>query len=118
MGFYKWRPSKAQAKSFAAQMELIQRFCDENHIDYSNSMDSYYFVLNGVKYRVSNHSVETSNKSATDELGRQVHRVCHEDGRQENTIYIHASKTRIVEIFNDLKAGRILDGRGNRKEIK
>lgn len=118
MGFYKWKPSKTQAKSFAIQMDLIQKFCDENHISYSSSMDSYYFTLNGVKYRVSNHSVETSNKSATDELGRQVHQIYHEGGRREDTVYIHASKTRIIEIFNDLKDGQILDGRGNKKENK
>lgn len=118
MGFYKWKPSRAQAKSFAVQMELVQKFCDENCIGYSSSMDSYYFTLNGVKYRVSNHSVEASNKSAVDELGRQVHQIYHEGEREENTIYIHAGKTRIIEIFNDLKAGWILDGRGNKKEGK
>lgn len=40
MGFYKWKPSKAQAKSFAVQMDLIQKFCDENRISYSSSMNS------------------------------------------------------------------------------
>lgn len=33
------------------------------------------------------------------------------------TVYIHAGKTRIIEIYNDLKAGYQLDGRGNRKAV-
>ena len=36
----------------------------------------------------------------------------HEDGRRDDTIYIHASKTRIIEIYNNLKDGKKLDGRG------
>ena len=67
------------------------------------------------KYRVSNHSVEKSNATAYDELGRKVHPIYHEGGREEDTVYIHASKTRIIQIYNDLKAGYELDGRGNRK---
>lgn len=34
---------------------------------------------------------------------------------EEDTVYIHASKTRIIQIYNDLKDGYELDGRGNRK---
>lgn len=40
----------------------------------------------------------------------------HQDGREDNTVYIHASKTRIIEIYNDIVAGYKLDGRGNRKD--
>ncbi len=111
----KWKPSKAQAKAFAVQMDLIQRFCDENHIDYSSSMDSYYFTINDVKYRVSNHSVEASNASAVNELGQLVHQIYHSEGRRNDTVYIHASKTRIIDIYNDIKNGWILDGKGYRK---
>lgn len=38
----------------------------------------------------------------------------HETKRKDNTVYIHAGKTRIIEIYNDLKAGYKLDGKGYR----
>ena len=112
---YKWRPSKSRAKEFAKLMGEIDEFCAKNNISNSSTNDSYYFRINGGKYRVSNHSVEKSNVTAYDELGRKVHEVYHEGGREEDTVYIHASKTRIIQIYNDLKAGYELDGRGNRK---
>lgn len=111
----KWKPSKTQAREFAKQMEEIDDFCIENHITSSSTNDSYYFTLNGVKYRVSNHSVESSNKGMYDSFGNQIRDSYHPDGRKEDVIYIHASKTRIIEIYNDLKNGYELDGRGNRK---
>lgn len=78
--------------------------------------DSYYFTINGVNYRVSNHSVETSNKAAYDEVsGAKQRPLYHDDGRKDDTVYIHAGKSRIIEIYNDLEAGFKLDGRGNRK---
>lgn len=110
-----WKPSKSKAKEFAKLMDEIDEFCTKNNISNSSTNDSYYFRINGKKYRVSNHSVEKSNATAYDELGRKVHEVYHEGGREEDTVYIHASKTRIIQIYNDLKAGYELDGRGNRK---
>lgn len=116
MGFYrKWAPSKQARKEFAQKMDEIDQFCIDNHISNSSTNDSYYFTLNDKHYRVSNHSVEASNKSAYNDLGMKVHEVYHPEGREENTIYIHAGKTRIIQIYNDLKAGYELDGRGNRK---
>lgn len=35
--------------------------------------------------------------------------------RRDDTIYIHASKTRVKEIYQNLEAGKVLDGRGNVK---
>jgi hypothetical protein len=97
-------------------MDEIADFCRENGIQQSYNGDSYYFKLNGIQYRVSNHSVEASNAAAFDTItGEQRRDVYHRDGRESNTVYIHASKTRIIEIYNDLKAGYDLDGRGNRK---
>lgn len=47
------------------------------------------FTLNEVKYRVSNHSVESSNEAAYDEVaGVKRRSLYHEDGREEDTIYI------------------------------
>ena len=74
------------------------------------------FTINGVNYRVSNHSIEASNKAAYDEVsGTKRRSLYHNEDRDTNTVYIHASKSRIIEIYNDLAAGFKLDGRGNRK---
>ena len=110
-----WRPSKSAAREFAKEMAEINEFCAANNIEQSRSGDSYYFSINGKSYRVSNHSVEASNRGAFNEFGEQVRQKYHGDGRDENTIYIHAGKTRIIEIYENLKAGKELDGRGNIK---
>ena len=112
---YKWRPSKTAARDFAKKMNDIDDFCHQNGIVQSRRGDSYYFEVNGQEYRVSNHSIEASNAAAYDDMGNQIRDVYHEGGRCDNVIYIHASKTRIIDIYNDLKAGYTLDGKGNRK---
>lgn len=119
MSYYKkWKPSKSAAKEFAKKMGDIDSFCEENGIGRSASSDSYYFTINGVFYRVSNHSVEASNRAAFDPVtGEQRRDLYHEGGRDADTVYIHASKTRIMDIFSDLKSGYRLDGRGNRMEV-
>lgn len=111
----RWRPSKSAIADFKAKMDEVREFCDEKGINYSQSMDSFYFVLNGQNYRVSNHSVEASNRHAFTEDGEQIRELYHEDGRRDDTIYIHASKTRVKEIYQNLEAGKVLDGRGNVK---
>lgn len=98
----RWKPSKTAAREFAETMSEIKAFCLNHGVDFSSSMDSYYFCLNGQFYRVSNHSVESSKAEY------------HPDGRKKNTIYIHASKTRLIDIYQDLENGHQLDGRGNR----
>ena len=101
MGYFKhWKPSKTAIKEYARKMDEINEFCQKNSISQSTSSDSYYFDINGQSYRVSNHSVEASK---------------YHHGRKEDTIYIHASKTRIIEIYENLKAGKKLDGFGNIK---
>lgn len=100
MGYFKWKPNKAQKNEFKEKMDEIERFCEEHGISYSVSKDSYYFCIGGQNYRVSNHSVESSPYWGT-------------LGRCEDVRYIHASKTRIIEIYNNLKSGKKLDGRGN-----
>ena len=108
-----WRPSTAEAKEFAQKMSGIEEFCAAHGIHQSRSGDSYYFELNGKKYRVSNHSVEASNKGAYDSSGHMTRRLYHPDGRESDVTYIHASKTRIEQIYIDLFNGVALDGRGN-----
>ena len=103
MGYYrKWKPSKTAAREFAQKMDTIRIFCDVNGITQSRAGDSYYFSINGKDYRVSNHTVEASGERY------------HPEGRLPGVVYIHASKTRIMDIYNDLKAGYTLNGRGYR----
>lgn len=120
MGYYgKWKPSKAKAKAYAQEMDRINEFCRDNGIHASSSNDSYYFDINGKSYRVSNHSVESSNSGAyhydwMTGTTEKVRAEYHPGGRDKDTVYIHASKTRIIEIYTDLKNGYQLDGRGYR----
>lgn len=111
---YRWKPSKTAKKEFAEKMNEIDNFCRDNNISCSRTNDSYYFFINGVEYRVSNHSIESSNKGAYDSEGNQIRALYHGSKREESVVYIHASKTRIIEIYNDLKAGFKLNGRGYR----
>lgn len=96
----KWKPSQSEAREFAQKMKEIDVFCEQNGISASRTQDSYYFTVNGVKYRVSNHSIHSSPY--------------HED-KEPDVVHIHASKTRIMEIYNDLMAGYELDGHGKRE---
>lgn len=110
----RWKPSKTKARAFAQQMSDASQFCIDHGIQKSGG--SYYFTVNGQRYRVSNHSVEASNSAAYDQVtGEQKRDLYHADGRKDSVIYIHASQTRIAEIYNDLVAGHELDGRGFRK---
>lgn len=113
--FYKWSPSKKAKREFAQKMNEIEDFCDRNGISASSSKDSYYFTLNGVNYRVSNHSVELSNNRMFNDYGEKIRDSYHPNGREKDTVYIHASKTRIIDIYTDLKNNIKLDGRGFRK---
>lgn len=114
MGYKRWRPSKAKAREFYKEMEELKEFCNENGIDYSHNMDSYYFTIEGKNYRVSNHTIESSNAGAYKD-GVQIREKYHADTREDSVTYIHAGKTRIKDIYNDLKAGYALDGKGYRK---
>lgn len=114
----KWTPSKTAKKEFAQKMQEISTFCEQNGISQSLNGDSYYFVINDQKYRVSNHSVEASNSAAFDiTTGTYKRDLYHPEGREDDTVYIHAGKTRIIEIFNDLQSGYVLDGRGYRLNV-
>ena len=112
---FKYQVSKTKAKEFAIKMQEIDDFCRENGIVHSKSRDSYYFSIDGKNYRVSNHTVAASNSKAFNELGEKIRDKYHENGEEADTIYITASKTRIIEIYNDLKNGHELNRRGYRK---
>lgn len=110
----RWRPSKSQARDFAQTMEDIERFCADNGISTSRKRDSYYFTINGVRYRVSNHTVDASNAAAYDEFGQQIRPLYHAPGADLDVVDIFAGKTRIKQIYEDLKSGYKLDKRGRR----
>ena len=95
------------------RLSEIRAFCDANGIHYSKTMDSYYFTVRGRRYRVSNHTVEKSNRSAYRRDGTKRRELYHPDGREKGVTYIHASRFRIIRIYTDLKLGAILDGRGH-----
>ena len=118
MAYRRWKPSRSAKSEFATKMKEIEDFCVEHSISMSHSGDSYYFTVNDVNYRVSNHTVEASNCGAYDSVtGEKTRQLYHTEGRREDTVYIHAGKTRIIQIYNDIIAGYELDGRGNRKEV-
>lgn len=110
----RWKPSKTKAREFATKMKEIEEFCAEHGIDQSRSSDSYYFIVNGKRYRVSNHTIEASNRGAFDSVTGEKIRDFYHDGESDE-ICITANKTRIIEIYNDLLAGYELTKRGYRK---
>jgi len=109
---YSWKLSRAKKQEFAKKMDGIWEYCCENGISSSSSQDSYYFSVNGQAYRVSNHTIERSNRGAYDECGQQIRSKYHDDRRADDVIYIHASKTRLIEIHKKLLEGKKLDGHG------
>ena len=115
MYYNKWKPSKTAKIEFAQKMKEIEEFCKKHNISKSISSDSYYFTIKGKNYRVSNHTVEASNNHAFNDFGEQVRELYHPRGREDNTIYITAGKTRLIEIYNDISNGFELDTRGFRK---
>lgn len=108
---YKKSFSKTAKREFAQKMDEIENYCLEHGISKSANSDSYYFTINGTKYRVSNHTVESSNAKARNEFGEQVRDVYHPEGRGD-TVQIFAGKTRLIEIHEALLAGKKLDGHG------
>ena len=101
---YKWKPSKTAIREFVKKMDEVSEFCNKNNIVQSRNGDSYYFTINEQEYRVSNHAVESRNKY--DELtGELLNARGFEmnNKREDNIIYIHAGKTRIIEVYNNLK---------------
>lgn len=112
---YRWRPSRTAAREFAQKMDEIDEFCRQNGISQSRSGDSYHFIINGLSCRVSNHTIASSNRHAYDETtGEQLRPLYHLD--DEYDVEITAGKTRIIQIYNDLKAGIPLDKRDFRKK--
>jgi len=106
------KPTKHQKQERMDELREIHDFCEANGIKHSATMDSFYFRLYGQYYRVSNHSIEASNSHAYAWDGTPLRQEYHPEGRSKDTIYIHAGKARIYQIYNDLKAGKVLNGHG------
>ena len=107
-----WGPSKAQAKAFATKMCEVEDYCAKHGIEHSASTDSYYFEINGERYRVRNHTVAQSNRAAFDRNGNKIRGFYHEPGEYDHNHEITAGKTRIIEIHKALVSGKKLDKRG------
>ncbi|WP_412031260.1 hypothetical protein [Metamycoplasma buccale] len=103
--------SKTKKIEFAQKMDEIWDFCVANDITFSKKQDSYYFTLNNKKYRISNHTIAASNNAAFNEYGTQIRDFYHNDNENID-VYIIASKTRLIEIYENLKAGKKFDKRG------
>ena len=109
---YKYKVSKTKAREYAQKMDEIDDFCRDNGISASSSLDSFYFTLDSVKYRVSNHTLQASDRGMRDNLtGEKLRDSYH--NHDDDLVCITAGKTRIIEIYNAVKAGKTLDKRGN-----
>lgn len=108
---YKWKPSKKKIKEFIKNMDNVEQFCIDNNI--TQCRDSYYFTINNIEYRVSNHTMQTSNNKAYNCFGEQVREKYHSENDFKTLVCITASKTRIIEIYNNLVNNIKLDKRGN-----
>ncbi|NCD04403.1 MAG: hypothetical protein EOM00_15765 [Clostridia bacterium] len=103
--------SRTKAREYAQEMERIESFCTENGINASRSLDSFYFSINGVKFRVSNHTIEASDRGMRDSLtGEKLRDSYH--NHEDDFVCITAGKTRIAEIYTALKNGKELTKRG------
>ena len=108
----RYKPSRARAREFARQMDEIRDYCDSHGIDYSRSMDSYYFTIRGERYRVSNHTQAASDRGMYSWDGTKL-RDSYHTTRFDREHEITAGKTRIISIHQALLAGKKLDKRGN-----
>ena len=85
-----WKPNKRRKKEFYETMCKIDEFCRKNRILQSKGSDTYYFTIGDASYVVGNRK-------------RSV---------PQDAVFILASKTRIIEIYENLVQGKQLDYRG------
>jgi hypothetical protein len=105
--------SRTKAREYAQKMEEIEDFCRNNGISASRNLDSFYFTVNNIKYRVSNHTIQASNRGMRDSLtGERLRESYHK--HDDDLVCITAGKTRIEQVYNDIQAGHKLDKRGFR----
>ena len=105
--------SNEEKRDFAIKMKEITRFCLKNNIQIGTNHNSYTFSLNGKNYIVSNFGTDDFKKY----IAKLANQGVKEAARylqilEKEIISIQASKLRIMEIYNDLKAGKQLDKNG------
>jgi len=113
----RYTPNKAQKERFIEEIKRVEQFLDEHpEIGHSILLDSYYFNINGKNVRVSNHTIDASDRGMYDRNGDKVRDSYHSNCNYD--ICITASKLRLPEIYNDLMNGYELTKRGVRKMNK
>ena len=105
--------SNEEKRDFAIKMKEITRFCLKNNIQIGTNHNSYTFSLNGKNYIVSNFGTDDFKKYIAKLANQGVKEaVRYLQILEKEIISIQASKLRIMEIYNDLKAGKQLDKNG------
>jgi len=102
------------------EYKKLKEFCKKNNISYSSSVRSFYFTLFNQRYRISNHSIKESNQGRELKAQRQSlmygkdikPRLYHKGN--EDIIDITAERSRVFQIYKDIKEGYEVDERGNR----
>lgn len=104
--YYGYSIPSHKRTEFRRKISEIKNFCKENNITYSgfNYPNIYHFTLNGIEYCVSNSDF--------------THRSCDDKHDSDKTVLISAGRTRIIDIYKDLKAGYKLDKRGFRQKAE
>ena len=106
--------SDEEKRNFAIKMKQIIKFCMANKIYMAANYNSYSFWLNGKRYLVTNYNFDDYKKylkklSSQGFSPAAMYLKMLENEYDDNVIRIQASKLRIMEIYNDLKAGKQLD---------
>ena len=109
--------SDEEKRNFAIKMKQIIKFCMANKIYMAANYNSYSFWLNGKRYLVTNYNFDDYKKYLKKLSGQgfapaTIYLKMLENEYDDNVIRIQASKLRIMEIYNDLKAGKQLDKNG------
>lgn len=103
--------SDEEKRNFAIKMKQIIKFCMANKIYMAANYNSYSFWLNDKRYLVTNYNFDDYKKYLK-KLSSQgfslaaMYLKMLENEYDDNVIRIQASKLRIMEIYNDLKAGK------------
>ena len=109
--------SDEEKRNFAIKMKQIIKFCMANKIYMAANYNSYSFWLNGKRYLITNYNFDDYKKYLK-KLSNQrfapatIYLKMLENEYDDNVIRIQASKLRIMEIYNNLKAGKQLDKNG------
>lgn len=104
------RYGKRQQKRHESQERIIDEFCMEHGITRSASGKSYYFRIRGRRYRVSDHFRWQSDCGMYDQVGNKIRESYKKEGIEEREI--RCGKTKIIQVYNALKAGKTVNEHG------